>query len=38
MNMKKDNIIKEVEEKDLEQLRKILKEVFNNNISYEKMQ
>lgn len=36
--MKRDNIISEVEEKDLEQLKSILKNVFNNDISYEKMQ
>lgn len=36
--MKRDNIISEVEEKDLEQLKSILKNVFNNKISYEKMQ
>lgn len=36
--MKRDNIIKEVEEKDLKQLQQILKNIFNNNTSYEKMQ
>ena len=35
--MKKDNIIEEIEEKDLIQLQKLLKNVFNNNINYEKM-
>lgn len=35
--MKKDSIISEIEEKDLKQLQKILKTVFNNNISYENM-
>ncbi len=36
--MERDNIISEIEEKDLNQLQQILKNVFNNNISYEKMQ
>ena len=36
--MKRDNIVRSIEEKDLEQLQQILKDVFNNNISYEKMQ
>lgn len=36
--MKRDNIVSNIEEKDLEQLKQILKDVFNNNISYEKMQ
>ena len=36
--MKRDNVISEIEIKDLEQLQQILKNVFNNNISYEKMQ
>lgn len=36
--MKKDNLISEIEEKDLKQLQQILKDVFNNNISYEEMQ
>ncbi len=35
--MKRDNIVSNIEEKDLEQLQQILKSVFNNNISYEKM-
>ena len=35
--MKKDNIIEEIEERDLEQLQKLLKNVFNNGISYERM-
>lgn len=35
--MKRDNIISEIEEKDLKQLQEILKTVFNNNISYENM-
>lgn len=35
--MKRDNIIKEVEEKDLKQLQQILTNIFNNNTSYEKM-
>ncbi len=36
--MKRDNVISEIEQKDLKQLQQILKNVFNNNISYEKMQ
>ena len=36
--MKRDNIISNIEEKDIEQLQQILKNVFNNNISYEKME
>ncbi len=36
--MKRDSIIKEIEERDLIQLQQILKNVFDNNISYEKMQ
>lgn len=36
--MKRDNIVDEIEERDLEQLQQILKNVFNNSISYEKMQ
>lgn len=36
--MKRDNIISEIEEQDLRQLQQILKNVFNNNTSYEKMQ
>ena len=35
--MERDNIIDEIEEKDLKQLQKLFKSVFNNNISYEKM-
>ena len=35
--MKRDNIVSNIEEKDLEQLQQILKNVFYNNISYEKM-
>ena len=35
--MKRDNIINIIEERDLEQLQQILKSVFNNNISYEKI-
>lgn len=35
--MKKDNIISKIDEKDLVDLQKILKNVFNNNISYEEM-
>ena len=33
--MKRDNIVSSIEEKDLEQLQQILKNAFNNNISYE---
>ena len=36
--MKRDNIVNIIEERDLEQLQQILKNAFNNNISYEKMQ
>lgn len=36
--MERNNTINEIEEKDLPQLQKILKSVFDNNISYEKMQ
>ena len=36
--MKRDNVINEIEEKDLKQLKKILNTVFNNDVSYEKMQ
>ena len=36
--MKRDNVISKIEEKDLTQLQGILNSVFNNNISYEKMQ
>ena len=36
--MKRDNIIKEIEEKDLVELHQILKSVFNPNSSYEKIQ
>lgn len=36
--MKRDNIVSEIEEKDLKQLQEILKNAFNNNISYKKMQ
>ncbi len=36
--MERDNIISEIEEQDLEQLQQILKNVFNNNIRYEKIQ
>ena len=36
--MKRNNIVSDIKEKDLEQLQQILKNVFNNNISYEKMQ
>lgn len=36
--MKRDNVVNIIEEKDLEQLQQILKDVFNNNINYEKMQ
>ncbi len=35
--MKRDNIISEIEERDLVQLQQILKNAFNNDISYEKM-
>lgn len=36
--MKRDNIVNEIEARDLEQLQQILKNAFNNSISYEKMQ
>lgn len=36
--MKRDNIVNIIEERDLEQLQQILKNAFNNTISYEKMQ
>jgi len=36
--MERDNIISEIEEQDLEQLQQILKNIFDNNISYKKMQ
>ena len=35
--MERDNIISEIEEKDLKQLQQILKNTFNNQISYEKI-
>lgn len=35
--MQRDNVIKEIEEKDIMELQQILKSVFNNNITYEKM-
>ena len=35
--MKRDNIVNIIEERDLEQLQQILKNAFNNNISYENM-
>lgn len=35
--MKRDNIVSDIEERDLEQLQQLLKSVFNNDISYEKM-
>lgn len=35
--MERDNIISEIEEKDLKQLQQIFKNTFNNPISYEKM-
>lgn len=35
--MKRNNIISEIEERDLIQLQQILKDGFNNDISYEKM-
>lgn len=37
INMERDNIISTIEEKDLKQLQLLLKDAFNNNISYEKM-
>lgn len=36
--MERNNMIDEIEEKDLVELQQILKEIFNNNISYDKMQ
>ncbi len=36
--MKRDNIVNIMEERDLKQFQQILKHVFNNTISYEKMQ
>lgn len=36
--MERNDIITEIQEKDLEQLQQIVKKAFNNNISYEKMQ
>lgn len=36
--MKRDNIVNIIEERDLKQLQQILKNAFNNTISYEKMQ
>lgn len=36
--MKRDNVIEEIGEKDIMQLQQILKNVFNSNTSYEKMQ
>lgn len=36
--MKRDNIVNIIEERDLKQFQQILKDVFNNTISYEKMQ
>ncbi len=36
--MERNNMISKIEEKDLTQFQEILKSVFNNNISYEKMQ
>lgn len=36
--MKRNNIVNEIEERDLEQLQQILKNTFNNSISYEEMQ
>ena len=36
--MKRDNIVNIIEERDLKQFQQILKHVFNNTISYEKMQ
>ena len=35
--MERNNIISEIEEKDLKQLKQILKNTFNNPISYEKI-
>ena len=36
--MTRDNIIAEIQEKDLEQLQKIMKQVFNSNTSNSKAQ
>ena len=36
--MKRDNIVNIIEERELKQFQQILKHVFNNTISYEKMQ
>ncbi len=36
--MKRDNIVNIIEERDLKQFQQILEDVFNNTISYEKMQ
>ena len=36
--MNRDNIISEIQEKDLEQLQKIMKQVFNSNTSDSKVQ
>ena len=36
--MKRDNIVNIIEERDLKQVQQILEDVFNNTISYEKMQ
>ncbi|MFR0823398.1 MAG: GNAT family N-acetyltransferase [Clostridia bacterium] len=35
--MERDNIVSKIEEQDLKKLQEILKSVFNNDISYEKM-
>lgn len=36
--MERNNVIREIEEKDLKQYQKILKKNFNNNITYENLQ
>lgn len=36
--MQRNNVIREIEEKDLKQYQQILQNVFNNNITYEKLQ
>lgn len=36
--MKRDNIVNEIEERDLEELQKIFKKILNNSINYEEMQ
>ncbi len=36
--MTRDNIIDEIQKRDLEQLQKIMEQVFNNKTSYEKVQ